>query len=116
MLEEPLLLLLRFAALGDVLDCQKNHAAVATVVADGESVKVDRALAQLREGLFKLEALDGGMLRNDARQQLPQARYVPLTIREVEQGPAVRLRRIFAEHFVEATTAGEEVKRVVKDE
>jgi len=70
----------------------------------------------MREGLLKLEALDSRVLRNHAREQLTQARYVPLAVGKIEQRAAVRFFRILAENLVEAATAREKMERVIEDQ
>ena len=47
MFEQPLLLLLRLAPLGDVFDSQEDQAAAAPLVADGQGIQLDRALAAM---------------------------------------------------------------------
>ena len=116
MLQQPLLLLLCCASLGDVLDCKEDHSALAAVVANGECVELDSALADMREGLLELEAFDRHMLGNHAREQLTQARYVPFAARQLKQRSSMRFRGILPEYLVEAATAGEQMKRVVEDQ
>src|SRR6185503_19124162 len=98
MFEQVLLLLLRYAPVGDVLDRQQNHPAVAAFVADREGVELDRAPAPVAEILLELESFKAGSLRNHGREQLAQARDVPLPGGQLEQRAAVRGLRILAEH------------------
>src|SRR6185437_7260792 len=79
MFEQPLFLLISDSTLGNVLDGEEDHSACPGLVANGQGVELNCPLAQMREVLLEFEALDRRMPRNDARQQLAQARYVPLT-------------------------------------
>jgi hypothetical protein len=69
----------------------------------------------MREVILELEALECRTLRQHAREQLAQARNVPLAVRQIEQGATACLCWVLPEYLVEAATAGEKVERVVED-
>ena len=80
MLQQPLLLLLDFAPLGNVANCEEHHFTAKALVANGEGIKLDGSLAEAGKVLLELETLDRRMLGDHRFQQLTQPRNVPLAI------------------------------------
>jgi hypothetical protein len=84
-LQQPLFLLLAQTARGDVLDREQDHPAAQRLVTNGQSIELDRALAEAGEVLVELEPLDRRVLRNHRLEQPAQTRNVPLAAGKLEQ-------------------------------
>jgi len=99
---------------GDVFDGEQHQGGAPCSVDDLASIEEHALGADVRKRVRDLEVVEGGVVRQNLLQQVPQGGNVPLAIAQVVEPVRLRLQRRDLEALVKIPIRHEHVQRGVK--